>query len=658
MGFTDYSNPDDKNGTSGAGGPGGHSPGPVPGPRAGTLDDVKDMLIDYNERFKNASPTLFRDGILTQAISVLIGKDKPNPLLVGSAGVGKTRIVEDIARRIENNDPLVPAQLRGHTVYELPLSNLVAGAGLVGELETRLAMLVDFATSPRTKAILFVDEVHLLQDAKNPVYRTVAQILKPALARGSMRLIGATTLQESRSFGNDPAFQRRFTRLIVDELDRAQTFEVLKSARGSYVQHYGSRVTVSDTVLEQLVVIADESSRADAHRPDSALTLLDRSFADSVVSHSAAIARAAAAGDTATVQALQAVTVLHLNEKKLRSVALRLATGMAAKTPFDRAEMTTALARLKGQDVITGELVDALVRENLGVFPRRRPTAWMLAGPSGTGKTEAAKIVSQHLTGQPPIILNMGEYTTAHEASKLIGSGPGYLGSDSDQEMPFDSLESNPYRVILLDEAEKAHQSIHQLFLTALDDGWMRMASGKIIDFSKATIIATTNAAQESVSKKALGFKPNGHGPEDVLTRQQLVRALQGVFAPEFLGRFSQLVAFAAIDKDTYTQILLASYERERLRICTDNPRMGAKVPTGIDPGVLKDIVTATFLADQGARPAQGAARTLIEDSLMPGPASTSTALAPAVPDHQDDNAPDPGGDLTPSRTGVPGTHP
>lgn len=585
-------------------------------------DDPTEMLIDYNERFGSADPTMFRDQLIAQMISVLIGKNKPNPLLIGMAGVGKTRLAEELARMIVIDHPLIPTQLKDHTVYELPLSNLVAGAGIVGALEERLAGLVDFAADPDNKAIIFIDEIHLIQNSNDPTYKKVSQILKPALARGDMRVIGATTLQESRSFDSDPAFGRRFSRLIVDELTREQTIEVLKSARPGYLKHYRHQLSVSDAVLEKCAVIADENSRADMHRPDNALTLLDRTLADTLIGHKQALTNAQAAGNTAVVQALQSVTTLPLSEKKLYSVAIRLMTGLAEPEPFDEQRVRAALTMLKGQDGAAEDLLDELRRHDLSVFPRTKPIAWLKAGPSGVGKTQMAKIMAEELTGQPPIMLNMGEFHEEHHSSKLTGSPPGYVGSDSDKELPFDTLESNPYRVILLDEIEKAHHKVHRLFLTALDEGWMRMADGKVIDFSKVIIIATTNAASDQLTKPAIGF--SAAAPDAQPSRSEVTRALKEHFDPEFLGRFSQLVVFRPLDAQVYGEVLESSYDRERERIMIESPRMGNKLPAQLDSDDLDTLVAQTFVPALGARPAESAARRYIEDTLL---AAQSAAL-------------------------------
>lgn len=641
--FTTGDDSDPGNGGTGHGpGGGGGVPGPPSMPSmasmSGTDAGVTDMLINYNERYKDADPALFRDAVITQTISVLIGKNKPNALLVGEAGTGKTAIVEDIARRIENKDILIPAQLKGKTIYELPLSVLVAGAGIVGQLESRVVELIDFVSNPANKAILFIDEIHQLTSDRSSTYEKVAQILKPALARGDMHVIGATTLTESRSFDTDPAFNRRFSRLIVDELNREQTLTILQNSLAGFMAHYKHQVTVSADVLEVVTVVADEYAKAGHHRPDTALTLLDRVMADTTVRQSVKVANATAADDKLALQMLMSTPITPVTERNVRQVAMRLMTGQAQKESLNIDQLTEDLSRIKGQDSITEKMVETLHRDALGVFPRNVPLTWLFAGPSGVGKTEIAKIVAQAVTGQKPIIMNMTEFHSPASINRIIGSPAGYVGSDSNAELPFDCLESNPYRVILLDEIEKSDKSVQRLFLSAFDEGYIRTSQGKLLDFSKAIVIATTNAAKETMTKKQVGF-----GSQPAPTHSNLVSDLEKFFDTEFLARFSEIVGFNQLSIDVYRDILQGNYVRERELILENQPRKASVLPATIPDDELSRIVESTYLPSQGARPADRAARRHIEDTLIEAATSAKQATPawPVAPSSADTTAGD-----------------
>lgn len=647
MGLSDFtSQADDTSAGGGAGGngsgngmggfgPNGYAPSAPPqGP-----DDslVESMLVDYNKKFAAADAVLFRDELIEQMLAVLIGKNKPNALLVGAAGVGKTKIVEDIARRIELGDTLIPDQLKGHTIFELPISDIIAGTGIVGSLETKVKEIVEYASDPKKKVILFMDEIHLLVGGagggKDSTYSKVAQILKPALARGDMRVIGATTLQESRALDSDPAFARRFSRLIVDELTSEQTLEVLQKVRTGLIAHYKHQITISDAVLASVVRIADENNRASQHRPDNAITLLDRAMASRVLEQKRLITQATISGDQGTLQALQALSSVPLTENRVLTVAKKLLTGNAVKHALDVEELRTTLYdSLEGQDDVTAELVDRLAREQLNLFPRSTPIAWMFAGASGVGKTETAKIIAQLMTGTEPIILNMTEFHNEASIHRIIGAPPGYVGSDSNAELPFDSLESNPYRVILLDEFEKGDRAVQRLFLSALDEGVLKTSAGKTIDFSKALVIATTNAARESLKANPLGFNTNA----EKISTKALAAALAEHFDAELLGRFSLLVGFNPIKESTYSAIVASTYVKQRAHVVGVNPRLGANLPDAMAEDDVRAITEATYVASQGARPAYKAVRTFIEDLLMAAQQSAAatasiTATAPVA---------------------------
>jgi ATP-dependent Clp protease ATP-binding subunit ClpA len=567
------------------------------------------MLINYNETYKSATPALFRDEIVTQTMSIISSSRKPNALLVGPAGVGKTAIVEEIARRIANKEASVPPQLANTTIYELPIATLVAGAGVVGDLENRITEIIKFAQDANNDALLFIDEIHLIADSNNTTYAKIAQILKPAMARGYIRVIAATTMGEAKKLDDDPAFKRRFSSVIVDELTREQTRQILDIVLPGMLGHYQNKVTVAPDVLDEIVMTADRLMST-GHRPDTAITLLDRALSHSVISHHAAIQEALASGNTTSAQMLQQITHIPLTAKRLNTIAMLLVTGQSQPPHLDVTALQTELSRLRGQEEVLPRIVDALRRRELNVFPSTRPTSWLFAGASGVGKSETATIISSMVTGQKPIILNMAEYHDSASINRIIGSPTGYVGSDSAKERPFDTLASNPYRVIVLDEFEKADMSVQRLFLSALDTGEIQMANGPAVDLSRCIVIATTNAGRQKLSGSQMGFGDHKHS----VSKQSLTKELQKSFDAELLGRFDDLIAFMPLGADDYAQILRDEYDRQIKRICAERPDLSFDP---IDDDTIARLVDETSLVDQGARPAIRAIRALIEDMLL-----------------------------------------
>ena len=608
MGLSNFTPTDIGGGGSGSSGPS------VPlsalfGPTLTGGSDINDMLINYNETYKSATPALFRDEIVTQTMSIISSSRKPNALLVGPAGVGKTAIVEEIARRIANKEASVPPQLANTTIYELPIATLVAGAGVVGDLENRITEIIKFAQDANNDALLFIDEIHLIADSNNTTYAKIAQILKPAMARGYIRVIAATTMGEAKKLDDDPAFKRRFSSVIVDELTREQTRQILDIVLPGMLTHYQNKVTVAPDVLDEIVMTADRLMST-GHRPDTAITLLDRALSHSVISHHAAIQEALASGNTTSAQMLQQITHIPLTAKRLNTIAMLLVTGQSQPPHLDVTALQTELSRLRGQEEVLPRIVDALRRRELNIFPSTRPTSWLFAGASGVGKSETATIISSMVTGQKPIILNMAEYHDSASINRIIGSPTGYVGSDSAKERPFDTLASNPYRVIVLDEFEKADMSVQRLFLSALDTGEIQMANGPAVDLSRCIVIATTNAGRQKLSGSQMGFGDHKHS----VSKQSLTKELQKSFDAELLGRFDDLIAFMPLGADDYAQILRDEYDRQVKRICAERPNLSFDP---IDDGTINRLVDETWLVDQGARPAIRAIRALIEDTLL-----------------------------------------
>lgn len=567
-------------------------------------DDARELLVDYSS-FGSMEPTLFRDGVVSQLMSVLIGKDKPNALLVGEAGVGKTRVVEELARLIATDDARVPAQLRHSHIWELPLSNIVSGSSFVGQLEEKLDSVLDFAADPTNDVILFIDEIHQIS-GDSQTYGKIGQMLKPALARGEVRVIGATTLQEAQDLTHDPAFSRRFTRVIVDELTREQTVEILKNAWPSLCDHYDNAITMSDDVFEVVARVADAYATSGQHRPDNAMTLIDRVCADAIVERADKLAKI---DDKVLLAALKAQPLL-ITEKGAVRCARKLATGQTTQTKVDFAALDESLERIIGQDEAIAEIRKKLRLRELGLFPQTRPLTIMCAGPSGVGKSAVARIISQQMTGQPPITLNMAEFVTYASLNRIVGSPAGYVGSDHHSELPFDSLESNPYQIILLDEMEKSCREVQRFFMSAFDDGYCKTNQGKVIDFSKCVFFVTTNAGHTTGASRSAGFSAKSGS-----TNKDNADKLSKWFDVELLNRFQLMLTFNEIGEDTYRRILVDKYAREVARIKAEHPRLA--LPDALDDEEVEELVKKTYVRDFGARPAKRCVRETIENKAL-----------------------------------------
>lgn len=579
-------------------------------------NDVLDLLIDYNEEFKTAGTILFRDTVIRQTLSTLICKNKPNALLIGSAGVGKTKICEDIAYRLANNDPLIPDKLKGYTLYELPVSNIISGSSLLGQLEAKIQSVIEFVKDPKNKAILFIDEIHQIMSASDH-YQKIAQILKPALARGDFHCIGATTLQESTSLFKDPAFNRRFSRIIVDELTQSQTVEILHHSLIGYLKHYENKFSISDAAIEAIVPIADQYVNIGSHRPDNALTLLDRTIANEILARKikeTELTNKLSDPDPNIVQAAQqalqglaSMPAVSITESKIRNTAIRMMKGNAEQDTIDFDMLRQKLSHIKGQDDVIEKVLRIIRNHEKGLFPSKKPMTFLFTGTSGVGKTEITRIIAETITGKKPIVINMTEYSHSTAINNIIGSSAGYIGSDSKTELPFDCLESNPYQIILLDEFEKGHKEVQRLFMRVFDEGLLHTNRGMIVDFSKAIIIATTNAAHKEV-KKPLGF-----GEKPAVTRSAEVEDLKQWFDPELINRFEHIINFNTISADTYIEIIKDIYATESTRISKLSHSYHLKPE--IDADDLKKMHDE-YVEDFGARPAFNIVREYIENQI------------------------------------------
>ena len=519
-------------------------------------EDVLDILINLNEKAKNGEfqPLLHRDDQMRQLLRSLKTHKKPNALLTGDAGVGKTGLVEELARLIVTDDPIVSSELKGYTIYELPIYSIAAGKSYVGQLEQSISDIIDFAEDPENKAIIFMDEIHQIMSG-SAVNERISQALKPALSRSGIRMIGATTTQESKKLMDDPAFNRRWSETIVPELTVDQTIDVLISLKSFYQKAHN--VAVNDDILRALVPIADEYAPYGSHRPDSAITLMDKAMVHARLDllEKKITLQQTQNGHMIQLTATPVLTLAHVKQTALTLV------GRTSKQPSKAlSDLTYAFDHyLIGQDNAKTKIIDTVKRIQLGLSKSVKPHSFLFAGPTGTGKTEIAKQVAKALFGSETALINinMTEYSHSSALTRITGSSAGYVGSDSNRELPFDSLRSNPFQVVLLDEFEKADTSVQQYFMQALDEGKTKTAFGVPIDFSRTIIIATTNAGVEELSAPSIGFNAN-----EKASKTDVLNALKQHFKIELINRFEHVIAFDAITKDEFTQILAVKYNK------------------------------------------------------------------------------------------------
>ncbi len=565
-------------------------------PDVADYDNVKDVLHDMGA--EHHSETLFRDDVIREICSILISENKPNALLIGPAGAGKTNVVEELARRIKAGHKGIPQRLRDYTIYSLSLSDIVSGSGLVGDLERKVRNLVNRLESEEQRSILFLDEVHMLFGGET--YKKVAQMLKPALSRGRFMVIAATTTQEVRKVEEDPAFNRRFTRVLVDELSKEQTETVLKSAVKRMEEHYGVKIDFKRDTAKMLVEIADEFCSVGSHRPDNALTLMDRAVASRIIE-----LQARAGKENRTVKVV-------LDNTLVEDTAFRLTSGNSSIKAFDEKKFRAALSGIRGQQDILDDITDVIRLYDLHLHPYDRPLTFLFAGPSGVGKSAVAKIIAREYIGEKPIVLNMAEYNSPSSVNRIIGAPAGYIGSDSNRELPFDVLDTNPYQVILLDEFEKCDRTVQRLFMSVFDEGVMVTSHGKEIDFSKSIIIATTNAGCTEKTG-SIGFvREDGSNELSVLD-------LSGYFDTELINRFCHKYTFHSISKSIYRQIIRDCLEAEITSLKSERigNRALARLKDAITDETVDRLCRKSYNVKFGARPVGTVIREYVDNMVL-----------------------------------------
>ena len=497
-------------------------------------DALAKFAINLNEQAKagNIEPLVGREKELRRAIQVLCRRRKNNPMFVGDAGVGKTAIVEGLAAKIVAKD--IPAPLANVVIYALDMGALVAGTRFRGDFENRVkAVLKQIESLPH--AVLFVDEIHTMVGAGAASGGTLdaANLLKPALANGKLRCIGATTFEEYRShFEKDRALARRFQKIDVLEPSLSETIRILKGLRGRYEEFHG--VAYTDAALEAAATLADRHLR-DKKMPDKAIDLMDEGGADAKL-------EAAIDAETVIVDVERIEAVLA----RMAQIPPRQVTA-DAKSALKNLESDLQKA-VFGQDRALAELASAIKLSRAGLRPKEKPIgSYLFTGPTGVGKTEAARQLAKTM-GIELIRFDMSEYMERHTVSRLIGAPPGYVGYDRGGLLT-EAVAKTPHAVLLLDEIEKAHPDVFNVLLQVMDHGTLTDNNGKQGDFRHVVLIMTSNVGAQDLARGMVGF-----GNRDAQGSDSL--AMRNTFSPEFRNRLDARIDFDPLSPSVMNRVV------------------------------------------------------------------------------------------------------
>lgn len=552
-------------------------------------------------------PFIGRRNELLQLIQTLARSMKNNPVLIGEPGTGKTAIVEALAvRAVEGKDTQV---LGGKRIIELNMGVLVGGTKYRGEFEERLTRIIEEACS-NPEIIIFIDEIHTLVGAgAGSSNIDAANLMKPALARGELRCIGATTIAEYRKhIESDPALERRFEKITVNEPSRDEAIEILKGIKPKWEKHFNKKI--SDMALEAAV---DLSIRFDTdhYLPDKAVDLVDKAGARMQVpllsmGPDMKIKPESMAVDSGEVTEY---TIAQVLSEKI-NVPMEIIAGHLDGASGSRLlELNSYLKKkIIGQDDAIERVSQRLIMAHAGVGKKRGPLAvFLFLGPTGVGKTELAKSLAEFLfgSGSSLIRLDMSEFMEEHSVSKLIGSPPGYVGHDEEGQLT-GKLRTRPYSVVLLDEVEKAHQRVFDLFLQVFDEGRITDSKGRTVDARHAIFILTSNLMQNEHAKKKIGFIEKADEPS--IEDNSEVRRF---FRPELINRIDEQIVFSSLGEDAIRRILHLLF-----REIADNLRERYKVELKLTEDAERYIAQKGYNPQYGARELRRTVERLIQMPL------------------------------------------
>jgi len=646
-----------KNGQNGQEGQNGQKNGGNGAPRQATppkaeRKSLSQFCMDLTARARagKLDKVIGRDRELDRVLQILCRRQKNNPCLIGEPGVGKTAIAEALAQRIAAGN--VPYKLKKKEVHLVDMTALVAGTQFRGQFEARMKALIN-EVKALGNIILVIDEVHSIVgagDAEGSM--NAANILKPALSRGEIQLIGATTMKEYRKYiEKDSALERRFQPVVVEESTVEDTVEILRGIKKYYEQYHG--LTVPESLLYRTVTLS-ERYITDRFLPDKAIDLLDeacsylslRSPVIGVVQEltdrvaqlekSRTVLEAKeitpemsdeernnyykqlADVQTELLKCKNALAAAKVEQEKLKLTEQNLAAVIEIWTGIPQSNITeqefdkldrladTLKKRIIGQDKAVDAVAQAIKRSRVGVSSKRKPVSFIFAGPTGVGKTELVKQLADQLfsSNETLIRFDMSEFMEKHSVSKLIGAPPGYVGYDDAGQLT-ERIRRRPYSVVLFDEIEKAHADVMNILLQILDDGRVTDAQGRTVDFTSAVIVMTTNAGT-STGSGVIGFGGNAEQVSD----ERTMRALSEFLRPEFLNRVDGIITFRSLTETDFESIAVIMLD-ETVNALRDH---GYKV--SYTEAAIRAVAKNSYSATYGARNMRRYLQTHLEDKV------------------------------------------
>jgi len=627
-------------GYGGNGGFGSQNRGPAqtppPSQEKGLLDEYGINITEIARR-GNVDPVIGRDEEIIRVIEILNRRTKNNPVLIGEPGVGKTAVVEGLAQKIVDGD--VPHKLQGKEVIRLDVVSLVQGTGIRGQFEERMQKLME-EIRERKDVILFIDEIHEIVGAGSAGDGNMdaGNILKPALSRGELQLVGATTLNEYRIIEKDAALERRMQPVKVDEPTVEETIIILKGIQKKYEDYH--HVHYTDAAIEAAATLSNRYIQ-DRFLPDKAIDLLDEAgskmnltlnFVDSKVIDQRLIEaenlKAQATRDEdfekaayfrdqiAKYKEMQKTKVTDQDTPIISEKTIEHIIEQKTNIPVgdlkekEQSQLINLADDLKahviGQDDAVDKIAKAIRRNRVGLGTPNRPIgSFLFVGPTGVGKTELSKQLAIELFGSADSMIrfDMSEYMEKHSVAKLVGAPPGYVGYDEAGQLT-EKVRRNPYSLILLDEVEKAHPDVMHMFLQVLDDGRLTDGQGRTVSFKDAIIIMTSNAGTGK-AEASVGFGAAREGRTN-----SVLGELGNFFSPEFMNRFDGIIEFKALSKENLLQIVDLMLDDVNKRLSSNN------IHLDVTDKVKEKLVDLGYDPKMGARPLRRTIQDYIEDAI------------------------------------------